>query len=79
MTMIGRATFGESARAVRELGQAFQSGPFRVALVVSLIVHLALLVFLSWGGVGREGGGERRIPLMRVRLLPPASGTLAGR
>lgn len=62
---------GEGARAVRELGQALHSGPFRVALVLSLIVHLVLLAVLGWGGPGREGQGERRIRLMRVQLLRP--------
>jgi protein TonB len=57
------------ARAVRDLGLALRSGPFRVALAISLIVHLVLLVVISWGG--RSGGSERRIPLMRVRILSP--------
>jgi hypothetical protein len=62
---------------VREFGLALRSGPFRVALVVSLIVHLALLAFIGRGGLGRGGASERRIPLMRVRLLPPASPPVA--
>ncbi len=65
------ATSGVSVRALRDFGLALRSGPFRVALVLSLIVHLALLIVFSWGRLGRESGGDRRIPLMRVRLLPP--------
>jgi periplasmic protein TonB len=57
---------------MREFGLALRSGPFRVALVISLVVHLVLLVVVGWGGLGREGKKERRIPLMRVRLLSPA-------
>ncbi len=67
--MIVRTTSGDGARAVRELGQALQSGPFRVALVLSLIVHLSLLALWGWGGQERERGGARGVPLMRVRLL----------
>ena len=64
---------GASVRAIRELGLALRSGPFRVALVLSLIVHLLLLAVVGrWGGAGRERGSGRRIPLMRVRLLAPA-------
>lgn len=62
---------GANARAVRDFSLALRSGPFRVALVLSLIVHLVLLAVLGWGGLGRPGGSERRIPLMRVRLLAP--------
>jgi len=32
-----------------------------------------LLVVIGWGRLGREGGNDRRIPLMRVRLLSPAA------
>ena len=72
--MVSRVTTsGVSVRALREFGLALRSGPFRVALVLSLIVHLVLLVVFGWGRLGREGGSERRIPLMRVRLLPPAT------
>jgi len=67
------AASGVSARAVREFGLALLSGPFRVALVLSLIAHLVLMIVIGPRGEGREGGGERRIPLMRVRLLAPAS------
>ncbi|MHB8837120.1 MAG: energy transducer TonB [Candidatus Methylomirabilia bacterium] len=66
------AKSGVSVRALRDFGLALRSGPFRVAFVISLIVHLALLAVFGWGKLGREGGGERRIPLMRVRLLSPA-------
>lgn len=62
---------GVSARAVREFGLALRSGPFRVAFVLSLIVHLVLIVVLGRGVAERASGFERRIPLMRVRLLPP--------
>ena len=65
-----RAASGANARAVREFGQALRSGPFLVALAISLIAHLLLFVVIGPGGAG-GGGGERRIPLMRVRLLPP--------
>lgn len=70
---------GESVRAIRELGLALRSGPFRVALVLSLIVHLLLLAVIGrWGGAGRERGGGRSIPLMRVRLLAPAPDAVPG-
>lgn len=62
---------------MRELGQALHSGPFRVALLLSLIVHLVLLVFLGRGGLGREDRDEKRIRLMRVQLLRPPSGAAA--
>jgi len=61
-----------NVRALREFGLALRSGPFRVAFVLSLIVHLALLLVFGWGRLGRADGSERRIPLMRVRLLSPA-------
>ena len=68
--MVNRVTTsGVSVRALREFGLALRSGPFRVALVLSLIVHLVLLVVFGWGRLGREGGSDRSIPLMRVRLL----------
>jgi len=66
-------TSGVSVRTLREFGLAMRSGPFRVALVLSLVVHLVLLVVFGWGRLGREGGSDRRIPLMRVRLLSPAT------
>ena len=70
--MVSRVTTsGVNVRALREFGLALRSGPFRVALVLSLIVHLVLMVVIGRGGQGREGGNDRRIPLMRVRLLPP--------
>jgi hypothetical protein len=55
------------------IGLALRSGPFRVALVLSLIVHLVLLVVIGWGRLEHEVGSGRRIPLMRVRLLSPAT------
>jgi protein TonB len=67
------AKSGVSVRALREFGLALRSGPFRVAFVLSLIVHLVLLIVFSWGRLGGESVGERRIPLMRVRLIPPAA------
>jgi TonB family protein len=59
-----------SVRALRELGLAFRETPFRVALVLSLLVHLALLLAFRWGGAGLDDG--RDVPLMRVRILRPA-------
>jgi protein TonB len=71
--MVTRVTAsGVNVRTLLEFGLALRSGPFRVALVLSLIVHLVLFVVIGWGRLGREGGSERRIPLMRVRLLLPA-------
>jgi hypothetical protein len=57
--------------ALRELGLLARSGPFRVALVLSLLLHLALLYFVGWRGPGRAG--EPPVPQMRVHLilLPP--------
>lgn len=65
------ATSGVSVRALRDFGLALRCGPFRVAIVLSLLVHLTLLIVFSWGRLGRESEGERRIPLMRVRLIAP--------
>ena len=68
---------GAGARAVlRELGSLVRSGPFRIAVVVSLLLHLALLVFS--GGWGRVEGA-RSVALMRVRLvhLPPESAAVS--
>lgn len=59
-------------RAIRELGIALRSGPFRIALVLSLILHLLLLAAIGWRWSGHDGAMHRRIPLMRVRILPPA-------
>lgn len=62
---------GVGARTVRELGLALRSGPFRVALVLSVILHVVFLVAIR-RGVPEHGEGGR-IPLMRVRLLRPAA------
>jgi protein TonB len=62
---------GAGVRALRELGLAFRNGSFRVALVLSVLVHLALLLVFFHGGSGGEG--DRGVKLMRVRLLQPAS------
>lgn len=63
------APFGAGARAVLgELALLARSGPFRVALVLSLLLHLALLVVP--GGRGRD---EQGAPRMRVRLVRVAA------
>lgn len=58
---------GQSARAVRELGLALHSGPFRIALLVSALLHLMLFAVIHWGGTRQEE--KRAVPLMRVRIL----------
>ena len=65
-----RVTSGAGARALQEFALALRSGPFRVALVLSLLAHLVLLGLVGWGRP--ERGAGRKIPLMRVRLLPPS-------
>jgi TonB family protein len=59
---------GGAAGAIREFGQALTNGPFRVALLLSLIVHLALLLGLR----GVESAPPRRQPvrLHFVREVP---------
>ncbi len=62
-----------SARAAQDFALALRSGPFRVALLLSLIVHLVLLVVVGRGGAGGEIRGHQSIPLMRVRLIRAAA------
>ena len=50
--------------AIRELGEALASGPFRIALTLSVIVHVALLLVLRGG----EATPPRRPP-MRVHFV----------
>ena len=57
-------TSGVSARVARDFRLATRGGPFRVALTLSLIVHLVALFILGRAGVKREGA-----LLMHVRLL----------
>jgi hypothetical protein len=59
--------------AIRELSEAFASGPFRIALALSVIVHVALLLGMRGGEVaprsrppvcapsGRSGATARRL------------------
>lgn len=65
--------------AIRELGEALASGPFRIALTLSVIVHVALLLGLRGG----EDAPARRPP-MRVHFVqeipaPTAPPAAAGR
>jgi protein TonB len=60
-----------NVRFIRELGSAIQNGPFRAALALSLLVHLALLLVFLHGGA--EGEGDRVVKLMRVRILQAPS------
>ena len=55
---------GGPAGAIREFGQALANGPFRIALALSLIVHLALLLGLR----GVESAPPRRQPV-RVHFV----------
>lgn len=60
---------GTATRTLRELGEAFGTWPFRVALLLSLLVHACLLLLLRSAAAG--GAAERRA-LMRVQILRQA-------
>ena len=60
---------GERPRGCGTSGWRLRGGPFRVALALSLIVHLVALFVLGRGGVRREAAPG--LPQMHVRLVVP--------